>query len=79
MKKLLEQPNVDVNVKDEKGRTLLILSLMKLDEETYDFVKYLIEKKANPNIADLDGHGPLHYLAKYNPNNHIVNINNVPD
>jgi hypothetical protein len=29
--------------------------MLKLDEETYDFVKYLLEKKANPNIVDLEG------------------------
>lgn len=59
---------MDVNCKDEKGRTLLILSLFSLDEETADFVKYLIKKGANVNIADLEGQTALHYLAKYNLN-----------
>lgn len=54
VKKLLEHPEVDVNCKDEKGRTLLTLSLMDLTERTVNFVKYLLEKGADPNIADID-------------------------
>jgi ankyrin repeat protein len=74
VKKLLEHPNVDVNCKDEKGRTLLILSMLSFDEDTVEFVKYLLLKKANPNIVDIEGHGPLHYLAKYNVQNHVAGI-----
>lgn len=38
VKRLLSEPNVDVNGKDEKGRTLLILSMLSLDDDTYEFV-----------------------------------------
>ena len=62
---------MDVNCKDEKGRTLLILSLFALDDETTDFVKYLIKKGANVDITDLEGQTALHYLAKYNLNRNI--------
>lgn len=55
VKRILDQPNVDVNCKDEKGRTLLLLSLVSLDEESHEFIKYLLKKGANPNIADLEG------------------------
>ncbi len=67
VKRLLEEPNVDVNGKDEKGRTLLILSLIVLDDESIDFISYLLKKGADPNIADLDGNTALHYLAQYQP------------
>mmetsp|Transcript_30558 Transcript_30558/g.46854 ORF Transcript_30558/g.46854 Transcript_30558/m.46854 type:complete len:84 (+) Transcript_30558:230-481(+) len=50
VKALLEYPEVDVNCKDEKGRTLLTLSLLDLRKGTTDFVKYLLEKGADPNI-----------------------------
>jgi ankyrin repeat protein len=69
---LLDEPNVDVNCKDEKGRTLLMLSLVSLNEDSYDFIKYLLKKGADMSIADLDGQTALHYAAKYNPKN-VVN------
>lgn len=64
VKKLLEHPEVDVNCKDEKGRTLLTLALMDLNDRTVEFVKYLLEKGADPNISDADDQNSLHYLAK---------------
>jgi ankyrin repeat protein len=55
VKRLLEEPNVNVNGKDDKGRTLLMLSLIFLDEESEEFVSFLLKKGADPNIADLEG------------------------
>ena len=54
VKKFLEHPEVDVNCKDEKGRTLLTLSLLNLREGSFEFIKYLIEKGADPNLLDAD-------------------------
>ena len=67
VKKFLGYPGVDVNGKDEKGRTLLILSLLDLSDRTVEFAKYLLDKGADPNIADVDDQAALHYLAKLNP------------
>lgn len=55
VKKLLEEPNVDVNGKDEKGRTLIMLSMFVLDDDTVEFVSFLLKKGADPNIGDLEG------------------------
>lgn len=79
VKRLLEEPGVDVNGKDEKGRTLLMLSMLSLDEESVDFVKYLLKKGANPDIADLEGKTALHYLAAYQPQNQINHEPNIVD
>lgn len=65
VKKFLEHPEVDVNCKDEKGRTLLTLSLLNLREGTYEFVKFLLEKGADPNLSDAEQSTALHYLANY--------------
>jgi len=67
VKRLLEEPKVDVNGKDDKGRTLLILTLSYLDEETVNFVEHLLKKGADPNIQDLEGLTSLHHIAKYAP------------
>lgn len=37
--------------------------MVQLDEDSVDFVKYLLEKKADPNIPDTCGQTPLHFLA----------------
>ena len=62
--KLLKQPDVDVNCKDENGRTMLSLAMDKLNLETINQVGYLLDvKQANPNIPDLNGDTPLHHLV----------------
>jgi len=64
VKKLLENKDVNVNGKDEDGRTLISLSLMSITDETKEFVEFLIwEKGGDPNIADVNGFTPLHHLA----------------
>ena len=65
VKRFLEEPNVDVNGKDDKGRTLIMLALCSLDEESHDFISFLLKKGADPNIADLEGMTSLHYIARY--------------
>ena len=42
VKKFLEYPEIDVNCKDEKGRTLLSLSLIHINERTQPFITYLL-------------------------------------
>jgi len=66
VKRLLQEPTVDVNGKDDKGRTLLIMNMIDLTEPScVNFAKYLLDKGADPNIADVDGNTPLHRLAAY--------------
>ena len=55
VKKFLDMPDVDVNCKDEKGRTLLTMALLDISERTPAFVKYLLSRGADPNIEDVDG------------------------
>lgn len=62
---LLSQPNVDVNCKDEMGRTLVSLAVDLTTEDGLNYIEFLLrDKKADPNIADIDGATPLHYLAR---------------
>jgi len=66
VKRLLEEPSVDVNGKDDRGRTLLIMNMIDLSEPScVNFAQFLLDKGADPNIADVDGNTPLHILASY--------------
>ena len=64
---LLDMTEVDVNGKDEKGRTLVSRAIDVLDVESFKQLEHLILiNKADVNIADLSGMNPLHYLCKRN-------------
>ena len=63
VKRLLEEDDIDVNGKDEEGRTLVALSCMKPNEESYDFIKFLIEEKRAVSSTDVNGFTPLHHLV----------------
>ena len=66
VKKLLQRDDIDVNGKDENGRTLLMMAISDLkDASVLEFVKFLIDKGADPSIADTDGNTCLHRLACY--------------
>lgn len=66
VKELLKHEGVDVNGKDDKGLTLLHMACVDLTaDDVTDFVKFLLSKGANPNLADLEGQTPLHILATY--------------
>lgn len=62
----LGMSDIDVNCKDEQGRTLLTTALLDYTERTPSFVKYLLEKGADPNIQDIKGQISLHYVATTN-------------
>jgi len=65
VKKMLEHEDVDVNCKNDTGRTLLSLTLDSITENTVSQVEFLLLKKhADPNIADENGYAPLHYICK---------------
>jgi ankyrin repeat protein len=66
VKELLKHEGVDVNGKDDKGLTLLHMACLDLSKHgIVDFIKFLLEKGADPNMADLDGLTSLHNLANY--------------
>lgn len=66
VKRLLEEPGVDVNGKDDKGRTLLSMAMLNLEEAgCVEFSKFLLDKGADINLGDINGVTPLHILAAY--------------
>jgi ankyrin repeat protein/predicted DNA-binding WGR domain protein len=68
VKRMLKEPNVDVNQKDDDGRTLLAQCVMMLNEEALEQLEFLItEKKADPNIPDNGGNSALHILCSSSP------------
>ncbi|KAK3611456.1 hypothetical protein CHS0354_032737 [Potamilus streckersoni] len=62
---LLSQPGVDIDFKNDEGKTLTsIATSSPLENGLYEQIRYLIEdKKADPTIKDASGLDALHYLA----------------
>ncbi|XP_052272329.1 poly [ADP-ribose] polymerase tankyrase-like isoform X2 [Dreissena polymorpha] len=61
---LLSQPGVDINFKDDEGRTLTtVATTSALVPGLYNQVKYLLARKADPTICDVNGMDSLHHLA----------------
>lgn len=62
---------VDINERGEDEKTALHYAIMKSDEP---IVRYLIEKGADPNIADENGMTPLHAAAIFANDMDIVEL-----
>lgn len=72
VKELLKREDIDVNGKDEEGRTLLTMAISDLsDPSVVDFIKFLVEKGADPTVVDTEGDTCLHRLASYNKNRRV--------
>lgn len=56
VERLLKEETININCKDESGRTLLSQAIEVLSNETLKQIKYfLFDKKADPNIKDQNG------------------------
>jgi len=65
VKELLKH-DIDVNCKDDEGKSLLSLSLESFNQTNVEQIKFLIkEKGADVNLADNEGMAPIHYLCSY--------------
>jgi len=62
---ILEQPDVDINFKDDQGMTLVAIACASpLTEGIVEQLEYLVDKfKADCTITDITGKSPLHHLA----------------
>lgn len=65
VKRMLQEASVDVNGKDDNGRTLLAMAMLDIEEpKCVEFAKFLIEKGADVNLGDVNKTAPLHILAQ---------------
>ena len=62
---LLNQSGVDVNIRDESGRSLLSQTIDNMtDDKAVSQLKYLLDKDGiDVNLADTQGLTPLHLIA----------------
>jgi len=66
VKFLLNNSQVDVNMKFDKSNTLLHHSFTKITEKSQQEIEYLLgEKKADPNSQNIEGKACIHLLAEY--------------
>ena len=57
---LAEAPQVDLNVVDPDGTTALVVAIINAH---YDFAAMLLDKGADPNVADTTGTAALYFLV----------------
>ncbi|XP_038075210.1 poly [ADP-ribose] polymerase tankyrase-like [Patiria miniata] len=61
---LLEQPGVSLNFRNDSGATLVMLTAASpMTKYMVEQMKYLIKKKADLTLVDIDDRNALHYLA----------------
>jgi hypothetical protein len=65
LKMLQDNPDIDLNVSDDKKRTLTLLSATRWGLSP--LLRYLVEKGADVSKADCDGHFPLMEAVKRGP------------
>ncbi|XP_013393415.1 uncharacterized protein LOC106161102 [Lingula anatina] len=62
---LLDLPGIDIDFKDEGGKTLLLNEAAKWGENQYkNICKLVKDKGASCTVVDNDGNGALHLIAK---------------
>ena len=59
-KALAESPQIDLNIVDPDGTTALVVAIINAH---YDFASMLLDKGANPNVADSTGTAALYFLV----------------
>lgn len=61
-------PLIDIDCKNHQGETLLMSTLKIFTEKSFEFAKYLVEKKsADVRVKDFNGHNIFHQLAMLDP------------
>jgi ankyrin repeat protein len=67
LRKMLDNPDTNVNCIDDQGRTLVSNSIIAINSENYNHVSFLLkEKKADLNIPDIRGFTALDHLCSHN-------------
>jgi ankyrin repeat protein len=65
-KKIIENPQTNVNVQGEEGLTalhVLIIGCIEGDEESCEAIEYILnDTRTDPNVKDINGKTPLMYL-----------------
>ena len=56
--------NINVNCKDDKGRSLLSLCFISMNADFFEIMKILLKKQVDPNMPDLQGITPFHYFVR---------------
>lgn len=65
VKKILALPDINVNCKDDNGRTLIANTACNFELENYDLVDILINKhKSDLRIMDIEKKYPAHHLLR---------------
>jgi len=73
VKQLLEYEEIDVNLRDRQGKTMVSNCIVEFDQQSLKNLElFLMEKRADPNIKDFNGNTPLHHLCSWTLYRYLV-------
>lgn len=70
IKALSKYPDINLNCKDEDGRTPLHLAVINMHPELVEVL--VTDSRVDPNLEDKYGRRPLHYLLCYEKENEEI-------
>ena len=63
VRRAMEEPDTDIDSRDENGLTALMLSVIRADPAAREKARFLLRRGANPFLHDLDGQTAISHAS----------------